>query len=45
MAPPLRLPDFALADQFGREVDTTTYAGVPLIVVVGNREGATGVAL
>lgn len=45
MAPPPRLPDFALADQFGREVDTTTYAGVPLIVVVGNREGATGVAL
>ena len=44
-APPPRLPDFALADQFGREVDTTTYAGVPLIVVVGNREGATGVAL
>ena len=45
MAPPPRLPDFALADQFGREVDTTTYAGAPLIVVVGNREGATGVAL
>ena len=45
MAPPPRLPDFALADQFGREVDETTYAGVPLIVVVGNREGAAGVAL
>lgn len=45
MAPPPRLPDCALADQFGRAVDTTTYAGVPLIVVVGNREGATGVAL
>ena len=43
--PPRRLPDFALADQFGRKVDTTTYDGVPLIVVVGNREGATGVAL
>ena len=43
--PPRRLPDFALADQFGRELDTTTYEGVPLIVVVGNREGATGVAL
>lgn len=45
MTPPSQLPDFALADQFGRELDTTTYEGVPLIVVVGNREGATGVAL
>ena len=45
MAPPPRLPEFALTDQFGREVDATTYAGVPLIVVVGNREGAAGVAL
>ena len=45
MAPPPRLPDFALADQFGREVDTTTYEGVPLIVVVGNSEGAAGVAM
>ena len=43
--PPARLPDFALADQFGRKVDRATYKGVPLIIVVGNREGAHGVAL
>ena len=43
--PPRKLPNFALADQFGRELGTTTYEGAPLIVVVGNREGATGVAL
>ncbi|CAN5831446.1 hypothetical protein BH11GEM1_BH11GEM1_26500 [soil metagenome] len=45
MTPPARLPDFALDDQFGRELDSSTYDGVPLIVVVGNREGASGVAL
>ena len=45
MAPPRRLPDFSLTDQFGRELDARTYEGVPLIVVVGNREGAQGVAL
>lgn len=39
------LPDFALTDQFGREVRRETYAGTPLIVVVGNRQGAKGVAL
>ena len=43
--PPARLPGFLLADQFGRELDEQTYAGVPVIVVVGNREGARGVAL
>ena len=43
--PPTRYPDFALADQFGRDIDDGTYAGVPLIVVVGNRDGARGVAL
>jgi hypothetical protein len=45
MTPPARLPEFVLADQFGRELDAATYDGVPLIVVVGNREGAAGVAL
>lgn len=43
--PPARLPDFRLADQFGREVDEATYAGVPVVLVVGDREGAPGVAL
>lgn len=43
-APPV-LPLFSLADQFGRKLDTATFDGVPLIVVVGNREGAPGVAL
>lgn len=43
--PPSRLPDFALNDQFGREVVGATYAGMPLIVVVGDRDGASGVAL
>ena len=43
--PPARLPEFLLGDQFGRELDTSTYAGAPLIVVAGNREGARGVAL
>lgn len=43
--PPPRLPEFHLDDQFGREVGTEAYAGVPLIVVAGNREGAGGVAL
>ena len=43
--PPARLPDFALVDQFGRELDESTYAGVSVIVVVGDRDGAKGVAL
>jgi len=34
-----------LADQFGRGVDQATYARVPVVLVVGNREGAPGVAL
>lgn len=45
VGPPPRLPDFALQDQFGREVTVAAKAGVPLIVVVGNRDGARGVAL
>ena len=44
-SPPARLPDFVLADQFGREVDQATYARVPVVLVVGDREGAPGVAL
>ena len=44
-SPPTRFPDFALADQFGRDIDDQTYSGAPLIVVVGNRDGARGVAL
>lgn len=42
--PPGRLPDFLLADQFGRELDEETFRGVPLIVVVGDRDGASGAA-
>lgn len=44
-SPPVRLPDFALADQFGRELGQETYAGVPVVLVAGDREGAPGVAL
>lgn len=44
LAAPVRLPSFALDDQFGRVVDDATYRDVPLIVVAGAREGATGVA-
>ena len=43
--PPARLPAFVLADQFGGKVNDEAYRGVPLIVVVGNRTGAGGVAL
>lgn len=43
--PPSRLPRFRLADQFGRERDELTYAGIPVIVVAGDRAGAKGVAL
>ncbi len=43
--PPARLPAFHLEDQFGRERDHEAYTGVALIVVVGNRQGARGVAL
>ncbi len=42
--PPARLPDFLLADQFGRVLDEESYRGVPLIVVVGDRDGAAGAA-
>ena len=42
--PPGRLPNFLVADQFGRERDEETYRGVPLIVVVGDRDGAAGAA-
>ena len=38
--PPSRLPRFRLADQFGRERDELTYAGIPVIVVAGDRAGA-----
>lgn len=40
----IRLPAFTLDDQFGRTVDDATYRGVPLIVVLGGRDGAVGVA-
>ena len=43
--PPVHLPDFQLFDQFGRELDHGTYDGVPLVLVVGDRQGAPGVAL
>ena len=44
-APPSWVPSFRLSDQFRREIDATLYAGVPLIIVAGNRQGAGGVAL
>lgn len=43
--PPERLPAFHLADQFGRELTHEAYAGRAVIVVAGNRAGASGVAL
>ena len=43
--PPAKRPAFVLGDQFGRELESSTYDGAPLIVVAGNREGAGGVAL
>lgn len=43
--PPAHLPAFHLEDQFGGELDHEAYTGSAVIVVVGNREGARGVAL
>ena len=42
--PPARLPAFQLHDQFGRAMERGAFDGCPLIVMVGSREGAAGVA-
>ena len=42
--PPMRLPAFQLHDQFGRATERAAFDCCPLIVMVGSREGAAGVA-